>query len=76
MLLVKAHTYMGKVVVSVHCKDYASGHDHCLWTGEKLLLAGDSLDVLETTAHALLHVADRERRDELDECTEDCLSLR
>jgi hypothetical protein len=76
MLLIKTYTYLGKAVVSVHCMDIALGHDHCLWTGEKLLLAGDPLDVLETTAYALLYVADRERRDELDSCTEDCLGLR
>jgi hypothetical protein len=75
MLIVKTYAYMGKAVVSVHCQDIVLGHHHCLWTGERMLDLGDALDVLQTTAEALHHVASREREDKLDECTEECLGL-
>jgi hypothetical protein len=73
MIQVSVHVVMGKSVVSIRCVDIASGHDHCLWSGGRLFTGLDAGSQLEALADATRYVADRFHRDELDECTSDCL---
>ncbi len=74
MISVTVHVVMGKAVVSVRCKDIASGHDHCVWSGGQLLAETSPLALLEALAQATYHVSGCAHRDELDELTEDCLA--
>jgi hypothetical protein len=72
-MVVKCYVYMGKAVVSARCVDYASGHDHCVWTGERALGVWGPLDVAQTVAEALYHLCDRLSKDQLDDVTDECL---
>ncbi len=73
MLEVRTYAVMGRAVVSVHCRDIAAGHDHCLWSGGRDVPAFDPLWYLEATRDALAYVAERLHQDDLPECTSECL---
>jgi hypothetical protein len=72
MMVVKCYVYMGKAVVSARCLDYATGHDHCVWTGERSIGPWGPIEVAHTVADALNHLYERLLRDDLDEVTDEC----
>ncbi len=73
MIEVRGQEWMGRFTVSVTCKDYKAGHDHCVWSGSTILEDGDAGDKLRMMSYALINFARTYERGEDEEVTSDCL---